>query len=1172
MVVDSRRTRHGHSSLHINGSTVEIVKSTKFLGAHLAEDLTWSLNTSTITKKAQQRLYFLNLPSGLRASENKTLCELWILWQQDPEAYTAGVSSATTNHCRKRRKRCERPQERGTWAGVSARLKGSQHRPTLPSILLENVRTLENKMDYLRLDLTMQRYRPLLTSSKPAEKQTRTCPEGAVSALQDCPECTDWNMFREAATVNHHISLEEYAESMTGYMSKCVEDVTVTRNITTRANQKPWLTREVHAHLRTRNAAFKPGDKNALRSARANLNRSVRAAKLAYGQKIQSHFTDSKDSRRLWQGIQSSTDCHAHHPAMTALTSLTYSTPTSAGSGESNTTPIRKAPLSPECSVLTRMTSRGPCVSQAIVPQCFKATTILPLPMKSSASSPNDYRPIALTPIMMKCFERLVKDHITSRLPATFDPLQFAYRSSDDAISSALHLSLTYLENKNSYVWMLFTDFSSAFKTVIPQHLVDRPQTIRVGGNTSKTTTMNTGVPQGCVLNPLLFTLLTHDCCAKYNSNHIIRSADDTTVVGLISNDDESAYREEEGTAAPSLPTKDEKSKPSPLHPHNILQRNSREHSDQQPHCLVWQLHRLRPDITSESGWYVPVLTVQPNRPQIFSGETVILTCSIPGKTVDDWRYNWYRDNTPLHHSDLHYYIITDIKVSQSSNYYCYVSVKHGRGVSDWSNAVTLTVTERPKASLTMVPTGQMFKGETVTLRCDIQGHTDTGWSYSWYKDGDSNRPVHSSDDKTDYSFSAVESDSGTYTCRGERRRDSQRSEISNTVTLTVSAERPKPELTSSRKGAALIGSPVVLYCKLDQSAGWKLYWSKHTQNPENETETETPSYTISSVSVSDGGQYWCRAGRGDPVYYSHYSDALWINTTGESPPVSLMVSPSRTQHFTTDPLSLSCEGQSDSTGWRVRRFTHSEKVSDCSSGWRSVTGSTCNISSLSTSHTGVYWCESESGGSSNPVNITVHSGAVILESPVHPVPEGDPLTLHCLYHHTNSSNLTAEFYKDGSLLQTQTTGEMTIRTVSKSDEGLYHCKHPERGKSPQSWISVRAGKSTAGLVGVAVGVSVAVLFILLVTLLCCYKAKKGNQQNVNQTSDQNQRESGEDSQSGCTPLQAGDAADELKDVIYTEVVVKNKRSKDKGQNITEQSSQSHVIYSNLPLDKATDV
>ncbi|KAI4883835.1 hypothetical protein NFI96_020724 [Prochilodus magdalenae] len=59
MVVDFRRTRRDHSPLHIDGSTVEIVKSTKFLGVHLAEDLTWSLNISTITKKAQQRLYFL---------------------------------------------------------------------------------------------------------------------------------------------------------------------------------------------------------------------------------------------------------------------------------------------------------------------------------------------------------------------------------------------------------------------------------------------------------------------------------------------------------------------------------------------------------------------------------------------------------------------------------------------------------------------------------------------------------------------------------------------------------------------------------------------------------------------------------------------------------------------------------------------------------------------------------------------------------------------------------------------------------------------------------------------------------------------------------------------------------------------------------------------------------
>ncbi|KAI4898625.1 hypothetical protein NFI96_006403 [Prochilodus magdalenae] len=75
MVVDFRRARRDHSPLHIDGSTVEIVKSTKFLGVHLAEDLTWSLNTSTITKKAQQRLYFLrwlrkaHLPSSPHSTE-----------------------------------------------------------------------------------------------------------------------------------------------------------------------------------------------------------------------------------------------------------------------------------------------------------------------------------------------------------------------------------------------------------------------------------------------------------------------------------------------------------------------------------------------------------------------------------------------------------------------------------------------------------------------------------------------------------------------------------------------------------------------------------------------------------------------------------------------------------------------------------------------------------------------------------------------------------------------------------------------------------------------------------------------------------------------------------------------------------------------------------------------
>ena len=47
------------------------------------------------------------------------------------------------------------------------------------------------------------------------------------------------------------------------------------------------------------------------------------------------------------------------------------------------------------------------------------------------------------------------------------------------------------------------------------------------------------------LLSPLLYSLFTHDCVATHASNSIIKFADDTTVVGLITNNDETAYREE---------------------------------------------------------------------------------------------------------------------------------------------------------------------------------------------------------------------------------------------------------------------------------------------------------------------------------------------------------------------------------------------------------------------------------------------------------------------------------------------------------------------------------------------------------------------------------------------------------------------------------------------------
>jgi hypothetical protein len=67
----------------------------------------------------------------------------------------------------------------------------------------------------------------------------------------------------------------------------------------------------------------------------------------------------------------------------------------------------------------------------------------------------------------------------------------------------------------------------------------------RVGNNTSASLNINTGFLQGCVLSPLLHFLFTHNRVAKHDSNTIISFADETTVVGLITNKNETAYREE---------------------------------------------------------------------------------------------------------------------------------------------------------------------------------------------------------------------------------------------------------------------------------------------------------------------------------------------------------------------------------------------------------------------------------------------------------------------------------------------------------------------------------------------------------------------------------------------------------------------------------------------------
>ncbi|KAI3352327.1 hypothetical protein L3Q82_005293 [Scortum barcoo] len=109
-------------------------------------------------------------------------------------------------------------------------------------------------------------------------------------------------------------------------------------------------------------------------------------------------------------------------------------------------------------------------LSQAVIPSCLKSTTIIPVPKTLLPSCFNDYRPVALTPLLMKCFERPVLKHKVCP-PSLPGPLPVCISGptapTDNAISTTLHTALTHLDTKDSYVRMLFIDWPCGVNTTM---------------------------------------------------------------------------------------------------------------------------------------------------------------------------------------------------------------------------------------------------------------------------------------------------------------------------------------------------------------------------------------------------------------------------------------------------------------------------------------------------------------------------------------------------------------------------------------------------------------------------------------------------------------------------------------------------------------------------------
>ncbi|MED6269404.1 hypothetical protein CHARACLAT_032777 [Characodon lateralis] len=103
-------------------------------------------------------------------------------------------------------------------------------------------------------------------------------------------------------------------------------------------------------------------------------------------------------------------------------------------------------------------------------------------------------------------------------------------------------------------------------------------------------------------------------------------------------------------------------------------------------------------------------------------------------------------------------------------------------------------------------------------------------------------------------------------------------------------------------------------------------------------------------------------------------SELLWTSNQA-----GLTVSPSRSQFFKDESVSLSCEEDNSSAGWTVRRNTTRETRAECDE-WGQAANSFCSLTGTVPLDTGVYWCESREGAASSSIQLTV-SGKIRLWS-----------------------------------------------------------------------------------------------------------------------------------------------------------------------------------------------
>lgn len=196
----------------------------------------------------------------------------------------------------------------------------------------------------------------------------------------------------------------------------------------------------------------------------------------------------------------------------------------------------------------------------ASVPNDWKKANVTAIFKKGNKSEPGNYRPVSLTCIACKVMESVVRDVIVSHFKDNnlFAKCQHGFRCKRSCMTQLLEVmeELTLLLDGRNAVDILYLDFRKAFDSVPHERLLlkmkaygitgnilhwtrsfltNRIQKVKVGSAWSSEGKVLSGIPQGSILGPVLFTIFINDLPDCVQSSCKI-FADDTKIYGKTDN------------------------------------------------------------------------------------------------------------------------------------------------------------------------------------------------------------------------------------------------------------------------------------------------------------------------------------------------------------------------------------------------------------------------------------------------------------------------------------------------------------------------------------------------------------------------------------------------------------------------------------------------------------